>query len=519
MKYTLWLQEAHELWCIEAELLPVRPRDYTDLIYVSCDRWDQRRPPCVQFSPDEVFMKKKRGINTSQVVVIHGFDEHGNATRQWFVRVRFDMLPTEREREHADGMIWPVGSAVVKVSQERWRNDPNFASSSLLTTNAPTENVMSMEKMSDLGYATRYANVPPELGTILALTADWGMQHHPSIKPMLDGELRRQEAERLEDERWMLAWGTDKEGGPRCRHWMTEPPGSQRYGAASAPRWPWRKTLGLPRDLQFEDALNSDMAHHLWTTIARVEMRRGRNFRRHIRVRHCTFTCSLLALRVVCRASNQTVDPIMERVMWNLFCAYKRAVGTKTLQHLGELAAACYQTGICPMSLKAEVDAGVLELERAWVLARTVGARAAVEPERVEVPTSTMRPALRHMYMRLACCMPPGTRCPPRGKRLPAGAPLVRPLDEPVGEPSPDVNAARRPLGTKVVRIRSTVAEGTQGIAWQLVVLSPAEARAASIAAKEWMKRDAEWVPAVRLKLAPRANSGRALRGRHKPVV
>lgn len=489
MHYTLWVQETHELWRIEGNRLPIKPRDYSDLIYVSTDRWNERCPPSVQFSPEAVFMKKKKGINTSQVVVIHGFDKHGNETRQWFVRVRFGMLPTEYEREQAGAMIWPVSSTVMKASQDRWRNDLTFADSSLLTTNAPTENVMCMEKMSDLGYATRYTKIPHNLQTILALTADWGMQHHPSIKPMLDGELRRQEAEKLEDDLWERAWQADKEGGRRY-HWLTEPPaGRFARHAGNAPRRPWRKTLGLPRDLLFEDALNTDMANHLWEALACGELRvrpiTWTGFRRHVRVTHCGFSDTLLALRLVCKASNQAVDSIMERVMWNVYSMYKQASSSKSLQHFGELAAACYQTGICLLSLKAEIDVHVPELEAAWVLARMVGARAATQPERVEVPTSTMRPALRHMYMRLACSMPPGERCPPFD-----AAPPVAP---------------KRPLGTKLLRLRCSVAEDTRDLLrfdeWRFVVVSPAEARAGSIAAREWLKRDAEWVPTVRLKL------------------
>lgn len=518
MQYTLWVQETHELWRIEGNRLPIKPRDYSDLIYVSTDRWDERCPPSIQFSPEAVFMKKKKGVNTSQVVVIHGFDKHGNETRQWFVRVRFGMLPTEYEREHAGAMIWPVSSTVMKASQDRWRNDLKFADSSLLTTNVPTENVMCMEKMSDLGYATRCTEVPHNLQTILALTADWGMQHHPSIKPMLDGELRRQEAEKLEDDLWERAWRADKEGGRRY-HWLTEPPkGRLARHAGNAPRRPWRKTLGLPRDLLFEDALNTDMANHLWATLACGELREGQcpvtctGFRQHVRVTHCGFSYSLLALRLVCKASNQAVDSIMERVMWNVYSMYKQASSSKSLQHFGELAAACYQTGICLLSLKAEIDVHVPELESAWLLARMVGARAATQPERVEVPTSTMRPALRHMYMRLACSMPPGERCPPLSRVvLPPGAPVYAPSD------AAPLVAPKRPLGTKLLRLRCSVAEGTQGLlfdAWRVVVVSPAEARAGSIAAKEWLKRDAEWVPTVRLKLKVGHVTDRLLRAR-----
>ena len=252
------------------------------------------------------------------------------------------------------------------------------------------------------------------------------------------------------------------------------------------------------------------MIDHLWTTVACSELRESRfplpwpDFRVHNRETRCGFTYTLLALRVVCKASNRAVDSIMERVMWSLFCAYKRASRTGALTHVGELAAACYQSGICPISLKAQVVAHVPELESAWAMACTVDACVATEPGGVEVPTSTVRPALRHMYMRLACNKSPSARCPPRAQ-LPAGAPVCRPPAEPLEEPMSDARPVKRPIGTKVVRIRSTVEEGTRGIAWWLVVVSPAEARAASIAAKEWMKRDAERVPAVKLKLAPRA--------------
>ena len=224
MKYTLWEQETHDLWFIEADWLPLAVRDYTDLIYVSSDRWDKFCAPGVPFSPDAVFMSKKRGINASQVVVVPGLDKHGNATRQWFVRVRFGMLPTEHEREQAGAMIWPVSSAVAKASQERLRNDPRFADSSLLTTNSPTENAMSMAKMADLGYATRCTVVPRDLELVLTLTADWGMRHHPSIGPMLDGESRRTEAWCLEWDCWIEAWRGDEERWRRwgSAHWMTE---------------------------------------------------------------------------------------------------------------------------------------------------------------------------------------------------------------------------------------------------------------------------------------------------------
>ena len=140
----------------------------------------------------------------------------------------------------------------------------------------------------------------------------------------------------------------------------------------------------------------------------------------------------------------------------------RRTCTDSKIVRLAELGAACYQTRLSYLDLCKEIDGSDRSLEDAWVLVRVQGSNAGTQPGRYEVPTSSLRTPLRHMYMRLVCGKPKHQACPTRFVRK---LPLANAPYTPPDAPRPSARA-----GTRVLTLRCSVGEGTQGLLWRVVV-------------------------------------------------